>query len=132
MVAKPVAISLLLPVASTSQPNLFDRAMSVTPRTRDCRFSSARSSGRPSNEGRSMSRKAEWAGSMGITRKSMPRASARAVASSRDPSLEYRDGIDTPCTCSAPKASAAITATSEESIPPDIPITTSVKAFLPT
>ena len=37
-----MAISLLLPVVSTSQPNLFDIVMRIVPRMRACRFSSAR------------------------------------------------------------------------------------------
>ena len=37
-----MAISLLLPVVSTSQPNLFDIVMRMVPRMRACRFSSAR------------------------------------------------------------------------------------------
>ncbi len=63
---------------------------------------------------------------------SMPKLFASIAASVREPSLEYRDGIDTPCTCFAPSASTAIAATSAESIPPDNPITTSVKPFLRT
>ena len=38
----------------------------------------------------------------------------------------------TPCTWSAPKASCAMTATSVESMPPDSPMTTSVKPALRT
>ena len=40
MVAYPVAISLLLPVVSTSQPNLLESAMIRLPLIRDCMFSS--------------------------------------------------------------------------------------------
>ena len=60
---------------------------------------------------------------------SMPRLSANRAASVFEPSLEYRDGIDTPWTCSDPSASTAIAATSAESMPPDRPMTTSEKPF---
>ena len=39
--------------------------------------------------------------------------------------------MEMPCTREAPSASTAIVATSEESIPPDSPMTASVKPFLP-
>ena len=87
-VEKPAAISLLLPVVSTSQPNLLDSAISVVPRTRACRFSSARSGSRPSKLSDSMSRSAVNAGSMGMTRYSMPSVAARSRASSFEPWLE--------------------------------------------
>ena len=103
--------------------------MRVTPRMRLCRFSSVRSAGRSPNDGANMSRRATWAGSMAMVRKSMPRFSANACASEREWSLEKRDGMDTPCTWSAPMASTATTATSVESMPPDRPITTSVNPF---
>jgi hypothetical protein len=41
-------------------------------------------------------------------------------------------GIETPCTLSAPSASTAIAATSEESMPPDSPSTTLRKPFFAT
>ena len=40
-VAYPMASSLLLPVVSTSQPYLFEMAISTLPLTRACTFSSA-------------------------------------------------------------------------------------------
>ena len=49
----PTASSLLLPVVSTSAPVLFESAISVTPRSRDCRFSSVTSGARPANSGAS-------------------------------------------------------------------------------
>ena len=69
---------------------------------------------------------------MGMVRSSMPAASHSASASVFDPSDEYRLGIDTAWTRSGPSASAASTATSDESTPPDSPNTTSVKPFLVT
>ena len=39
----PTAISLLLPVVNTIQPNLFESAINVVPRTRLCKFSSVKS-----------------------------------------------------------------------------------------
>ena len=59
-------------------------------------------------------------------------ASARASASVRECSLEYRLGMATVWTCSGPMASAAMQVTSDESIPPDSPMTTSVKPFFST
>ena len=55
-----------------------------------------------------------------------PRASPRVASD------EYRDGIETPCTRSAPSAPTAIAAVSAESIPPERPITTSPKPFFDT
>ena len=68
MVKYPTAISLLLPVVSTIQPNLFDSAINVVPRTRLCKFSSVRSGSRSTNDGASMSRYALNAGSMATVR----------------------------------------------------------------
>jgi hypothetical protein len=59
----------------------------------------------------------------------MPSWPARSSASSIDPVLEYRDGIDRACTWSAPSASVAIVATKAESMPPESPTTTSVNPF---
>ncbi len=64
-VAYPVAISLLLPVVSTIQPNLFEIVISTLPRIRACTFSSASPSAVPSNIGASISSKAACAGSIG-------------------------------------------------------------------
>ena len=46
------------------------------------------------------------------------------------PSLEKREGISTPVTFSAPIASTAIDATSDESMPPERPMSTSTEAVL--
>jgi len=54
-------------VVSTIEPNLLDSPMSSVPRTRACRFSSARSSARPSKTGFSEARNASNAGPIGIT-----------------------------------------------------------------
>ncbi len=62
----------------------------------------------------------------------MSRLAPSATASVIEPSLEYREGMVTPCTCSAPSASTAMVATSEESIPPESPITASEKPFFET
>ena len=67
-----------------------------------------------------------------IVRWSMPRASARRSASVREWSELNRLGIDTVCTWSAPRASTAMHVTSDESTPPDSPMTTSVKPFFTT
>ena len=106
--------------------------MSTIPRTRGCRFSSVRSSGRPSKLGASIPRKAVNAGSIAIVRSSIPAASHSAWASVFDPSDEYRLGMDTAWTCSGPMASAAMTPTRDESMPPDSAKTTSVKPFFTT
>jgi pyruvate,water dikinase len=50
----------------------------------------------------------------------------------RVPDDEYGDGMVTPLTFSLPSASTAMAATSEESIPPDSPITTCLNPFLRT
>ena len=65
-------------------------------------------------------------------RRGSPRFAASASASVTLPSLEKRDGMSTPTTCSGPSASTAIAATSDESIPPESPMSTSVKPFLRT
>ena len=78
-----------------------------------------------------MSARARWAASIGARARSIPRASASATASDTDPSLEYRDGMATPWTWAAPTASTATAATSDESMPPDSPITASLNPFLP-
>ena len=105
--------------------------MSITPRMRDCRFSSVSPGGRsPSARARTerMRRaRPRWGRCEGRCRG----ARASAAASVTDPLLEYREGMDRPWTCPAPRASTAMAATSEESTPPDRPITASVKPFLP-
>ena len=78
----------MLPVAITSQPNLFESAISSVPRMRACRFSSVRSGSRPANDGASAAPNASTIGSIGISRKSMPSDSASRRASLRVPSDE--------------------------------------------
>jgi hypothetical protein len=122
----------LFDVVSTIQPNLLDSAISSTPRMRDWMFSSVRSGSWPMNDGASRSTSAWWAASMAMVRCSTPRFAASASASVIEWSLEYREGMSTPWTRSAPRASAAMAATNDESTPPDRPITTSWKPFLVT
>ena len=62
----------------------------------------------------------------------MPRLAASVVASASEPGEEKRDGIATPWTWAGPTASTAIAATSDESIPPDSPMTQSAKPFFET
>ncbi len=71
-------------------------------------------------------------GWIGITVCVTPVRLASSAASSTDPADEWIDGIATVCTCSAPRASTAIAATSAESMPPDRPSTTEVNPFLRT
>ncbi len=127
-----MAISLLLPVVSTSEPNLFDIAIRIVPRIRACRFSSASPGSVPANVGASMSRNAAWAPSIGTVIVRIPRLAASSSASVTLPSLEKRDGMSTPTTWLGPSASTAIAATSDESMPPDNPMSTSVKPFFRT
>ena len=58
-------ISLLLPVVSSMSPNLLLIAISVTPRMRDCRFSSVISGARLPKAGASILWKASIAGPIG-------------------------------------------------------------------
>ncbi len=99
---------------------------------RACRFSSASPGSAPPNGAASMSRNASWAGSIGTVSVRMPRLPASSSASVTLPSLENRDGMSTPVTCSGPSASAAIVATSDESMPPEIATNTSCNPFLRT
>ena len=81
-------------------------------RIRAWRFSAASPSSPP---------RASWAPttpSIGISRKSTPRFTLTSRASSRVPSDENRDGIETVWIRSAPRASAAIAAVRAGSIPP--------------
>ena len=66
-VAYPTAYSLLLPVASTRRPCLFEIAMSSIPRQRDWMFSSVTSSGSPANNSASVSLIASTMPEMGST-----------------------------------------------------------------
>ncbi len=69
---------------------------------------------------------------MPITLKPIPSRRATSVASSRLSGEEYLEGIARARTAAGPRASAATTATSAESIPPESPSTTSPNPFLPT
>ena len=66
---------------------------------------------------------------MGTVWNSIPRFSASSLASSKLSFEENLDGMNTPRTLSLPRASTAKQAVSEESIPPDSPITTFSKPF---
>ena len=122
----------MLPVVSTSQPNLFDSAISRLPRIRAWRFSSVMSGSRPSKTGGEhllvdLHRRARSAG-RGTGCRGSRRARARRSACPRRSSA----------TASRPRsrgrrpsASAAISSTSVESIPPERPSTTCWKPFLP-
>ena len=69
-----MAISLLLPVVSTIQPNLLESAMSTLPRMRAWRFSSAMSGSAPSNSRREhLVERRRAHGSIGIVQRPMPR-----------------------------------------------------------
>ena len=62
----------------------------------------------------------------------MPRCLASRWASRRVPADEYADGIPTPATFSRPSASTATAATSDESMPPERPMTTRLNPFFRT
>ena len=62
----------------------------------------------------------------------MPSRSETSRASFRVSEALKRVGIEIASTCSGPSASAASAATSAESMPPDMPITTRPKPFLRT
>ena len=93
------------------------------PRTRACKFSSAN----PVNS--RFSRYAETIGSISTIRKLSPIRSAESFASDFECSDEYFEGIEMPYTFLAPIASAAIAATSAESMPPDNPSAIDLKPF---
>ena len=125
-VEKPVASSLLLPVTRTRWPCSFDRAMSVVPRTRACRFSTDRPVSSTS------ARQASTTVPIGTSDQCSPWRLARSSASVTECSELQALGMPTTCTASAPSASQAIVATSAESMPPDSPRTTERKPFLRT
>ncbi len=116
----------MLPGASTIWPSWLEIAISVVPRSRAWRFSSA------SPVSPNASIYASNIGSIGTVRKCSPVRRASSAASLFECSEEYFDGIDTPYTCSAPSASQAMAATSAESMPPDRPISTERKPFFST
>ena len=80
-----MAISDLFPVVSTIQPNLLETVISTLPRMRACTFSSATLGVVPEKCSASISVKAMWAGSMGISQNSMPRLRASSAESSMLP-----------------------------------------------
>ncbi len=116
-----MAFSLLFEELSNTYPSLFCKAMSSTVRIRDWIFSSVASNSVPPVTGFKVSMIAVYASLMGNTLYSIPRFSARRLASSTDSSDENCDGIINPLTFSAPSAPTARQATTEESIPPDRP-----------
>ena len=107
--------------------------MSSVPRTRDCRFSSARpkaSFPAAAKTGRSAPLSAWTPGSMGMTSNGTPRLAASARASVIEPSDENLDGRPTPRTWAGPRAAAARTPVTAESMPPESPSTTLEKPVL--
>ena len=121
----PIMASLLLPVFTSIQPYAFDSAMRHTMRQRACVFSAANPASLPPHASASAASNARYGSAMETVRVRIPRLRARSSASSTEWSVEYGPGISTPCTRSAPSASAHITATKLESMPPDNPMTTS-------
>src|ERR1700679_1117215 len=114
----PQAISLLLPVVSTSAPVLFDSAINKLPRILGCRFSSASPKLVPLKNGSRDFENPPYTPRIGTVEKTIPKFRASFSASVTDPVEENSLGIPMPCTFSAPSASTAIAATSAESIPP--------------
>ena len=94
-------------------------------RQRACVFSAARPESLPPHASASAASNARYGSAMETVRVRIPRLRARSSASSTEWSVEYGPGMSTPCTRSAPSASAHITATKLESMPPDNPMTTS-------
>ena len=122
----PVAISLLFPVVSTRCPAALLSPIRITPRIRDCRFSAA------SPARSSSASKLSTIGAIGTVLACSSCRLARSSASPTECPEEYLLGISTTCTCSGPSASAAMVATSAESIPPDRPRITERKPFFRT
>ena len=119
------------PVVSSSDPNLFESAISRAPRIRDWMFSSVTSGWKllECRRERLVVRPHDRRDSASIL-VWMPRLRASSSASATLPSLEYIDGIITPRTFSGPIASAAIAAVRAESMPPDRPSSTLRKPVL--
>ena len=130
-VAYPMAISLLLPVVNTIQPNLLEIVIRTLPRILACTFSSATLGWVFRKVDFSISAKAVCAGSMGTSHSSIPRLFANSWESLMLPSEEYREGIAMPTTFSGPRASTATVAVRAESTPPDSPIKALEKPVLP-
>ena len=99
---------------------------------RACRFSSATSSSVPANRSASVRRYASNTSVIGTMSIRAPSRRAHSSASSVLSGDEYTDGIASRRTAPGPRASAASVATSAESIPPDMPTTTSRNPFLRT
>ena len=99
---------------------------------RACRFSSATPSSVPANRSASVRRYASKTSSIGTMSIRVPSRAAQSRASSTLAGDEYGDGIASRRTASGPSASVASVATSAESIPPDIPMTTSRNPFFRT
>ncbi|MNS88239.1 hypothetical protein D3C71_2047730 [compost metagenome] len=76
-----MAISLLLPVVRTMEPNLLDSAISKVPRMRACRFSSVVSSGRPAKSCASAALKLSNIGAIEISSYCTPSRLAMSRAS---------------------------------------------------
>ena len=100
---------------------MFDKAISISPRSRDCRFSSVTSAGRPPKSGDSVCITAARPGSIGSSSSRQPSSPATAAASSRLGAEVNSDGSITQRTFSAPSASTATAATSALSTPPESP-----------
>jgi hypothetical protein len=108
-----------------------DSAISIVPRTRACRFSSATPViAVPWSA--IVLRYASTIGATGTVSKCSPVRPARSAASLLEWSEEYSLGIETAYTFCAPRASTAIAATSAESMPPESPKITEPKPFLAT
>ncbi len=90
------------------------------------------SGGRPANAARSAASYSFTTPPIGSSSTRIPSASARAAANRRLSSEVNSDGIVTPWTASAPSASTATHATSDESMPPLRPTTTPRKPFFRT
>src|SRR5258706_12386357 len=99
----PTATSLLLPVESTSAPNLFDNDICTIARLRDWIFSSVASSGKPAKTGASVLRQASYISLMESNSKRMPRIFSSLRASSIKPLEEDGPGIQIPLSFTGPK-----------------------------
>ena len=93
-------------------------------RQRACVFSAAKPESSPPHAGASARANASYGSRMDTVCAWMPRLAARSCASVTEWSLEYGPGSSTPCTHSAPSASTHMAAVTDESRPPDNPITT--------
>jgi hypothetical protein len=85
---------------------------------------------RPAKMGPRAVSAAATASAMAMVSKRMPRLAASRRASSRECCEEIEEGRETPMTFSGPKASAAITATTAESMPPERAMRARLKPLL--